>query len=83
MGPVSGVVVYLCIWWTALFAVLPWGVRQPDAPIEGVVGAPVAPNLKAKFIATTIVSAIIWIIIELMFIFDVVDFRAIGDAVQY
>ncbi|MBU6234775.1 MAG: DUF1467 family protein [Alphaproteobacteria bacterium] len=83
MGVVSGIVVYFCIWWTVLFAVLPWGVRQPDTPETGVVGAPVNPNLKRKALATTIISAIIWGIVQLMFYYDVVDFRAMGDAVQY
>jgi predicted secreted protein len=26
MSPVTGIVVYLIIWWTVLFAVLPWGI---------------------------------------------------------
>lgn len=83
MGLVSGIVVYLCVWWTVLFAVLPWGVRQPEEPSNGNSGAPVTPNLKRKAVITTVVSAIIWGVIWLMFRFDVVDFRAMGDAVQY
>lgn len=83
MGVASGIVVYLCIWWTVLFAVLPWGVRQPETPETGVVGAPVNPNLKRKVLATTLISAIIWGIIWVVFQLDIVDFRAMGDAVQY
>lgn len=83
MGIASGIVVYLCIWWTVLFTVLPWGVRQPDVPETGVVGAPVNPNLKRKVLATTLISAIIWGIIWGVFQSDIVDFRAMGDAVQY
>lgn len=83
MGIVSGIVVYLCVWWTVLFAVLPWGVRQPDVPETGIVGAPVNPNLKKKLVATTLISAVIWAIIWVMIEYKVVDFRAMGDAVQY
>lgn len=83
MGVVSGIVVYFCIWWTVLFAVLPWGVRQPDEPEVGVVGAPVNPNLKKKAVIVTLISAIIWGMIQVMFHFEVIDFRAMGDAVQY
>ncbi len=81
MGVVSGILVYLVVWWTALFMVLPWGVRQPNEPEVGIVGAPVNPNMKIKIIATTILAAIIWIIIQLMFYFDVVDFRELAQSV--
>lgn len=79
MGVASGIVVFVIVWWTVLFTVLPWGVRQPDAPERGVVGAPANPHMKRKIIATTIISAIIWGIIEVMFIFRVVDFRALSQ----
>lgn len=81
MGIVSCLVVYFVTWWTVLFVVLPFGVRQPDAPQEGVVGAPVAPDLKRKFLITSVLAAVIWGIIEAMFLLDVIDFRAMGDSV--
>ena len=83
MGIVSGLVVYFITWWTVLFAVLPFGVRQPDVPEVGVVGAPIKANMKIKCLATTIISALIWGIIELMFITDFIDFRAMGNSVVY
>ncbi len=65
MGPVTGIAIYLTIWWTALFCILPLGVRSHhemdiDPGDGGDPGAPVNPNLKRKFITTTWVSAIIF-----------------------
>ena len=74
MGPITGIAIYLTIWWTVLFAVLPLGTKTHaemgiDLKDGGDPGAPVNPNLKRKFITTTIVSvvlfAILWIVIKL------------------
>jgi predicted secreted protein len=57
----SGLVVYAVIWWTVLFAVLPWGVRRAENPEPGHdPGAPHIPNLGKKFIWTTIVAGVVW-----------------------
>jgi predicted secreted protein len=61
----SGIAIYLTIWWTTLFAILPLGVRSYaeegiEVPGGGDPSAPVNPNLKRKFITTTWVSAIVW-----------------------
>ena len=58
------IAVYFTIWWIALFAVLPFGVRSQHE--EGDVsegtdpGAPVAPLLLKKAIATTVLSGVIF-----------------------
>ena len=67
MGIVSFIGIYLVLWWTVLFAVLPLGnVTYAEAGIEvtdgGDPGAPVNPNLKRKAITTTWVSGIIYVI---------------------
>jgi predicted secreted protein len=56
--------VYLVVWWTVLFAVLPLGVRSHheegiDVPGGGEPASPVNPNLVRKFITTTWVSAVV------------------------
>jgi predicted secreted protein len=66
----TGVAIYLTIWWTALFAILPLGVTShAEAGIDpgdgGDPGAPVDPKLKRKFITTTWISAIIWSVLWL------------------
>ena len=68
MGPVTCLAVYFTIWWTALFAILPLGVQShAEAGIDlgdgGDPGAPVNPNLKRKFITTTWVSAIAFLVV--------------------
>jgi len=58
----TGTVLFILIWWTALFAVLPIGTRpvqQPDAA-SGWRGAPEQPRLLRKVIVTTIVSIVLW-----------------------
>lgn len=49
MGIVSGIVVFIMIWWVTLFAVLPWGVRPSEAPVPGEFGgAPEKPLYSKK-----------------------------------
>jgi predicted secreted protein len=71
MSPFTAVAIYLTIWWTVLFAVLPIGiVSHHEAGIEpvdgGDPGAPVDPKLKRKFITTTWVSAVLFGILWLL-----------------
>jgi len=63
MDIIIGIFIYILIWWVALFAVLPWGNNKPpENPGEGhASSAPETPYLKQKFIATTIVAAILWL----------------------
>lgn len=64
MGWIAGIFVYLLIWSVVLFAVLPWGVQVPDNPEPGhAPSAPIHPHMGLKFIATTAVSAVIWVIV--------------------
>jgi predicted secreted protein len=64
MNITLGVAIYFILWWTVLFAVLPWGVRsQKEAGLSTAgtdPGAPVLPQLFKKVIATTIVSTILF-----------------------
>ncbi len=57
----SQFMIFVLIWFVVLFAVLPWGVRQPAKPDAGHdPGAPINPNLGRKAIATTLIAALIW-----------------------
>jgi predicted secreted protein len=73
MGPAASVAIFMTIWWTVLFAVLPLGTTtHAEAGIDkgdgGDPGAPVDPKLKRKFFTTTWISlvlfAILWTIIH-------------------
>lgn len=60
----SGVVVFFLIWWTALFAVLPLGVRpDPGADARsGWRGAPRRPRMLRVVALTTLVSVLLWLV---------------------
>ncbi len=73
----TGIAIYFTIWWTVLFSVLPIGVTtHAEAGIDkgdgGDPGAPVDPKLKKKFITTTIVSTILWVILFLIIHFKLI-----------
>jgi predicted secreted protein len=76
MNPVSGLVLYVIFWCVVLFAVLPWGVRplEPSDPGYGT-GAPANPRLVKKMIATTLITAAIWLIIYLIVQTEILSFR--------
>ena len=68
LGIAASIAIYLTIWWTVLFAILPFGVTSHhEAGIDlgdgGDPGAPVDPKLKRKFITTSWVSAILFAIL--------------------
>ncbi|MDE2579762.1 MAG: DUF1467 family protein [Hyphomicrobiales bacterium] len=62
----TAIAVYVTIWWVTLFAVLPFGVKSQHEDAEGRLqgtdpGAPVAPLLLKKALATTVISAVIFV----------------------
>lgn len=77
MGIVSGVVVFVIVWWTVLFAVLPWGVRRQADPVNGSdAGAPENPMLLKKALWTTGITCVIWVGVYAVVASDLVSFRA-------
>ncbi|HUB15035.1 MAG TPA: DUF1467 family protein [Acetobacteraceae bacterium] len=77
MGWFTGLVVYLLIWWTVLFAVLPIGVHSttnPD-PHTGWRGAPENPRMLTKIVITSVVAAILWVGVDLLISSDYMSFR--------
>ena len=78
MGWFLSIVVYAIIWWTALFAVLPIGIRpdaQGDPEAGGWRGAPVQPRILQKVIITTVVSTVIWLGVYWLVQSDWISFR--------
>jgi predicted secreted protein len=60
--------VYLVIWWTVLFAVLPLGSQSHHeaglkVPGGGDPASPVNPRLLKKFITTTWVAALVFAVV--------------------
>jgi predicted secreted protein len=63
---VSGIAIYVVIWWTVIFAVLPLAVQ----PISGeevakghASGAPQHPRMLMKAAVTSVVAAVLWLIL--------------------
>jgi predicted secreted protein len=76
MSWATGVMVYVVIWWTVLFAVLPIGVRRVENPGRGQErGSPERPELRRKMVITSIVAAVLWIGFYLLHQADVFSFR--------
>ena len=72
----TGIAVYFTVWWTVLFAVLPFGVRRDDSGPRGAErGAPKNPRLWAKIAATTAISAVIWLAIYALVDSRILSFR--------
>jgi predicted secreted protein len=65
MGWFTACVLYVLIWWTVLFAVLPLGTRPVAEPDEatGWRGAPEKPQLFRKLLLNTLVTTILWAVI--------------------
>ena len=80
MGVYTSIAVYLTIWWTVLFAVLPLGVRRAENPGKGEErGAPERPDLVRKAIITSVVAAVLWMGFYLLHRADVFSFRRMVD----
>jgi len=72
-------VLFALIWWTVLFAVLPFGTR-PVADADAATGwrgAPERPLMGCKVLATTVISVVIWVVAMLIIRSDWWSFRAV------
>ena len=76
MSWATGLMVYLVIWWTVLFAILPLGVKRVENPGRGQDhGAPESPRLLRKAVITTAVASILWAGFYVLHRMDVFSFR--------
>ncbi len=77
MSLATAIAIYFIIWWTVLFAVLPWGVRSQEE--SGTMtrgtdpGAPAIPHLKRKLLWNTVVSAIVFMLWYLIYTYRLVS----------
>jgi len=75
----SMIVVYVMVFWTVLFAVLPWGNRAHEEHGQGLAGsAPQTPRIRQKFAVTAIISTRLWAIICAMIYYNVFDLFEMG-----
>jgi predicted secreted protein len=75
-GWVTGVAVYVLIWWVSLFTVLPIGANRAQDPQAGTVeSAPDNPRLLFKFGLTTGIATVLWLVLYALIKADIVDFH--------
>lgn len=74
----TGLVVYVLVWWTTLFAVLPlWTQPVSEADeTSGWRGAPARTLLWRKLLVTTLVAGVIWAGIYALVSSDWLSFRS-------
>ena len=79
MNWVSGLVVYLLIWWVVIFMALPYG-NQPieEGGADGFSGAPKIANIRKKMLATSVISAVLWLVAFGLIQAGVFDFHQIA-----
>lgn len=80
MNIAGAVVIFVILWWTVFFAVLPWGVRSRwETGDDGVAGAdPGAPaeiDLKKKALVTTGITVGVWALVVAVVASGVINFR--------
>ena len=77
MSVTGSVVVYVIIWWIVFFALLPIDVnREKKQNIKGIdAGAPENPKIIKKFVYSTLITSIIFIIIFLLVKYEYLNIR--------
>jgi predicted secreted protein len=70
MATTTAIAIYFLIWWLTLFVVLPWGVNSQyeDGAPGTDPGAPRVHNIAMKLVWTTVVSAIIFVVLAVIHI---------------
>ena len=80
MGITGSIIVYVLIWWIIFFSVLPVGIQSNKEKfkekIEGIdPGAPINPKIGKKFLITTLITSIIFIVIYYLVEFKLLNLR--------
>ena len=80
MSITLGIAIYIVIWWTVLFAVLPIGVRtqgEDGAIVPGTPeSAPTAPRLLRVVLITTAIATLIFLLPWAVTRYGLVDLNA-------
>ena len=68
MSITGSLIVYISIWWIVFFSVLPIGIKSQNAKFTDDLhgndrGAPKNPKIGKKFLLTTLINSIIFLII--------------------
>jgi predicted secreted protein len=71
MSTTGSLIVYISIWWIVFFSVLPFGIKSQNAKLSDELygndrGAPKNPKIGKKFLITTLITSVIFIVIYYM-----------------
>ena len=80
MGITGSIIVYVMIWWIIFFSVLQIGIQSNKEvfkeKIEGMdPGAPKNPKIALKFLITTLITSIIFVVIYYLVERDLLNLR--------
>ncbi len=76
MDWLTAIGVYIVIWWTTLFAILPLWVHKDENPQKGNdPGAPQHAHIGRKFLLNTAVAFVFFLIVLLIAESDLINFR--------
>ena len=77
MSLTGSLIIYVLIWWIVFFALLPIDVnREKKQNIIGIdPGAPENPKIIKKFVYSTLITSIIFIIIFLLVKYEYLNIR--------
>ena len=80
MGITGSIIVFVIIWWIIFFSVLPVGIQSNKEKfrerIEGIdPGAPKNPKIAKKFLITTIITTLIFVVVYYLVKIDLLNLR--------
>ena len=77
MSLTGSLIIYVLIWWIVFFALLPIDLnREKNQNIIGIdAGAPENPKIIKKFVYSTLITSIIFIIIFLLVKYEYLNIR--------
>ena len=80
MGITGSIIVYVMIWWIIFFSVLPIGIRSNKEVFKDKIGgvdpgAPKNPKIGKKFLITTLITTILFLVIYYLVKFDLLNLR--------
>ena len=83
MSLATAIAIYFIIWWTVLFAILPWGIRsqhEAGPVVPGTdPGAPTIAGMGKRLVWTTLVSAVVFALCAAAYSYRIVTLdRLIG-----
>ena len=80
MGITGSIIIYVIIWWIIFFSILPVGIKSNDEVYKNDIGgidpgAPKNPQIAKKFLVTTIITSILFIVIYYLTNIGVLNLR--------